>query len=80
VTVLAVNVVKNIYLPSWFARIPWWEGILVLPVTAILPLLPLTFPVVWRLVSTWGVTKLQGILQDITPAQVPTHNTYLTIF
>lgn len=40
------------------------------PISVILPLLPLIFPIFWFLLNTYGMTRIRAILQQSTPTQV----------
>ncbi|XP_070186267.1 transmembrane protein 94-like isoform X2 [Littorina saxatilis] len=54
--VLLINALRFVYLPDSSGH--WTEMFLVLPVHAILPLVPLTFPLLWIIVNTYGQVRI----------------------
>lgn len=44
----------------------WKEALILNPVAAVLPLLPLILPIAWVAISLWGIARLQTLL-SITP-------------
>lgn len=44
--------------------------IIIQPLSVVLPLLPLIFPLFWFLLNAYGMTRIRAILQHSTPTQV----------
>ena len=63
-TVLAWNCVRHMYAWSWLPAVPMSQLFLTEPVTAVLPLLPLLFPVWWVLVNTAALANVLTILRQ----------------
>ena len=63
-TVLAWNCVRHMYGWSWLPDIPMSQLFLTDPVTAVLPLLPLLFPIWWVLVNTAALANVLTILRQ----------------
>ena len=63
-TVLAWNCVRHMYSWSWLPGIPMSQLFLTEPVTAVLPLLPLLFPIWWVLVNTAALANVLTILRQ----------------
>ena len=63
-TVLAWNCVRHMYSWSWLPDIPMSQLFLTEPVTAVVPLLPLLFPIWWVLVNTAALANVLTILSQ----------------
>ena len=63
-TVLAWNCVRHMYSWSWLPDIPMSQLFLTEPVTAVLPLLPLMFPIWWVLVNTAALADVLTLLRQ----------------
>lgn len=46
----------------------WKELFLELPVCAVLPILPLVFPLLWNSVNLWGIARLETLLTQPQPS------------
>lgn len=53
------NVVKYVYLHSLFGIHPIWDLFVLIPVKAVLPLLPLTFPLIWNGLNYYGTARFK---------------------
>ncbi|XP_076443312.1 transmembrane protein 94-like isoform X2 [Babylonia areolata] len=56
--VLLINALRFVYLPESSGL--WPEMFLVLPVHAVLPLVPLMFPLLWIIVNTYGQARIMA--------------------
>ncbi|KAL8593272.1 hypothetical protein ACOMHN_009926 [Nucella lapillus] len=56
--VLLINVLRFIYLPQLSGH--WPEMFLVLPVHAVLPLVPMLLPLLWIIVNTYGQARIMA--------------------
>ncbi|KAK6643306.1 hypothetical protein RUM43_004811 [Polyplax serrata] len=69
VLVLLFNTLRYFYLAEWVGKSELGEMLLMQPISVILPLLPLVFPIFWFLLNTYGMTRIRAILQQSTPTQ-----------
>ncbi|KAL0278648.1 UNVERIFIED_CONTAM: hypothetical protein PYX00_000409 [Menopon gallinae] len=60
---LFVNASRYFYLGQWVGRGTWIEMFIIQPISVILPLLPLIFPLYWFVLNAFGVTKIRANLQ-----------------
>lgn len=57
IVVYIANIIKYIYFANFFATYSLWDLFVLVPLTAILPLLPLIFPLVWNTLNYLGMAR-----------------------
>lgn len=67
---LLINAARYIYIDESVGSGDLSTMLIVQPITIILPLLPLIFPMCWFFLNMFGLTKIRTILLDSTPTQV----------
>lgn len=58
---LAINSVRYVYVSEYITASSAYEMLLLGPLTAVLPLLPLVIPVAWLLINSYGNARLAAL-------------------
>uniref|UniRef100_A0A1B6JBX6 Uncharacterized protein n=1 Tax=Homalodisca liturata TaxID=320908 RepID=A0A1B6JBX6_9HEMI len=58
---LLVNGLRLAYVSNWVTAGPWYEMLVLGPVRAVLPLLPLVFPTAWLCLTSYGNARLVAL-------------------
>lgn len=64
VSVLVVNLIRLIYLESYIGKASPVDLFIFIPISTILPLMPLTFPLVWTLCDYYGLARFKTLFDE----------------
>ena len=65
-----VNLLRCAYVSSWVMAGDWVEMLVLGPISLILPLLPLVFPVAWICLNSYGTARLTAVLHTTSSLKV----------
>ncbi|XP_017785001.1 PREDICTED: transmembrane protein 94 isoform X2 [Nicrophorus vespilloides] len=64
--IFLINIIRFLYLENIIGRASWVDLFLLVPITTVLPLLPMTFPIIWNLLNYLGMARFKTLF-DLCP-------------